>query len=301
MPGMRVRGAGNELVRGSSAAWLSRAAVMGVGLFAVCMAAQGQGTLERIKDENVMKAAVANERPYGYVDENGHLTGESPTIAREILSRIDPEIHLEGVVTNWGDLIPRVRGGDVDVITAGMFITPERCKLVAFSNPTYVVGEAFLVKRGNPQGITDYLSISQNPDARVGLISGTVEYNYAVEVAIPAERALLYTSFDKAVQALQEGKIDAVGLTALTVRSYVRRLDDPSLESTPQFFPVLDGEVTKGYGAFAFRKEDTELVDAFNRHLADFIGSAEHWALVDKFGFLPDMKPDKTAEELCEG
>jgi len=182
-----------------------------------------------------------------------------------------------------------------------MFITPERCRRVAFSNPTYVVGEAFLIKAGNPRGITDYLSISENPEAKVGLIAGTVEYNYAVEVAIPAERALLFACIDEAVEALQAGEIDAVGLTALTVRSYVRRLDDPSIESTAQFFPVVDGQETKGYGAFAFRKEDRALLAAFNRHLEDFIGSDEHWSLVEPFGFHPDMMPDKTAEELCHG
>lgn len=284
----------------SSVAWLARfAAAFGLGLV-LCGTPQAETTLERIKRENSIRAAVANEQPYGYMTEKGRLTGESPEIARAILRRIDPEIELEGTVLAWNDLIPSVREGVVDVITAGMFITPERCRRVAFSNPTYVVGEAFLVKAGNPKGITDYLAVSRNPEARVGLISGTVEYNYAVEVAIPAERAILYTTFDKAVQALQEGEIDAVGLTALTVRSYVRRLDDASLESTEQFFPVIDGEVTKGYGAFAFRKEDRDLVAAFNEHLADFVGSEEHWALVEQFGFLPDMKPDKSAEELCE-
>jgi len=275
--------------------------LMGAMLWGGAGPLAAQDTLERIKRENRIIAAVANERPYGYVNEEGRLTGESPEIARAILARIDPEIRLEGKVTNWGELIPSVQSGEVDVITAGMFITPERCEQVAFSNPTYVVGEAFLVESGNPNEITDYMSISNNRGVKVGLISGTVEYNYAVEVAIPAERALLYTSFDKAVQALQEGEIDAVGLTALTVRSYVRRLEDDSLESTAQFFPVVDGEVTKGYGAFAFRKADQELVAAFNRHLEDFVGSEEHWALVEEFGFYPDMTPDKSAEELCRG
>ncbi|NIR29035.1 MAG: ectoine/hydroxyectoine ABC transporter substrate-binding protein EhuB [Gammaproteobacteria bacterium] len=291
-------------MRNSSAALLFRLVAVGVGLFTVCSGAQGQNALERIKDENVIKAAVANERPYGYVDENGRVTGESPEIARAILARIDPEIKLESVVMNWGELIPRLRHGDIDIITAGMFITPERCELVAFSNPTYVVGEAFLVKRGNPKEIFDYLSISRNRDTKVGLISGTVEYNYAVEVAIPAERALLYTSFDKAVQALRKGEIDAVGLTAATARSYAQRLDDPSIESTLEFFPAVDGKLEKGYGGFAFRKEDQELVDAFNEHLADFIGSKDHWSLLEKhdfFGGFGSMKPGKTAEELCEG
>lgn len=263
--------------------------------------AAAQTTLERIKQEDRIGVAVANEQPYGYITDTGELTGESPTIAREILRRIDPGIEMEGTSMDWGDLIPRLREGDVDVIAAGMFITPARCERVAFSNPTYVVGEAFLVQAGNPKDLDSYEAVSRNHDARVGLVAGTVEYNYAMHSGIPSDRAPLYRDFERAVDALVAGEVDAVGLTSLTARSLARRIDRADLEATPQFYPVIHGEEVKGYGAFAFRKEDEELVAAFNRHLADFIGSDEHWEAVEPFGFAPDMMPDKTAAELCAG
>jgi polar amino acid transport system substrate-binding protein len=180
-----------------------------------------------------------------------------------------------------------------------MFITPARCAEVAFSNPTYLVGEAFAVAAGNPKGLTDYVAISDNPDARVGLIAGTVEYNYALVTGIPAGRALLYRNFAKALEALKAGEVDAVGLTTLSAQSWAR--DDPALDATAQFFPSLDGVVTKGYGGFAFRQEDQELVDAFNAELASLIGSDAHLALVAPFGFSADMLPDQSAEALCQG
>lgn len=263
--------------------------------------AAAQTTLERIKQEDRIGVAVANEQPYGYITDSGELTGESPTIAREILRRIDPGIEMDGIAMDWGDQIPRLRAGDVDVIAAGMFITPARCERVAFSNPTYVVGEAFLVQAGNPKDLDSYEAVSHNHDARVGLVAGTVEYNYAMHSGIPSDRAPLYRDFERAVDALVAGEVDAVGLTSLTARSLARRIDRADLEATPQFYPVIHGEEVKGYGAFAFRKEDEELVAAFNRHLADFIGSDEHWEAVEPFGFAPDMMPDKTAAELCAG
>jgi polar amino acid transport system substrate-binding protein len=76
---------------------------------------------------------------------------------------------------------------------------------------------------------------------------------------------------------------------------------DPDLEATTQFFPKIDGEEVRGYGGFAFRKQDRDFVAAFNQQLAEFIGSEEHLALVGRFGFRSDMVPDKTAEELCKG
>ena len=265
----------------------------------VCTSAAAE-TLERVRAEDRIRVAVANEQPYGYIDDR-RLTGEAPTIAREILRRIDPEIRLEGRSMDWGDLIPSLRAGDVDVIAAGMFITPARCEKVAFTDPTYVVGESFLVREGNPLDIRDYHSISNDPEARVALVAGTVEYNYAMHSGIPAERALLYRDFERAVRALERNEVDAVGLTSLTARSLARRIGEDRFDATRQFYPVIDGEEQKGYGGFAFRKEDRAIVEAFNRELDEFVGSDEHWAMVEEFGFAPDMMPDRTAEELCSG
>lgn len=258
-------------------------------------------TLERVKRTDRIEVAVADENPYGYLTESGELTGESPAIARAVLERIDPGIELDGRAKDWGKLITSLRAGRVDVIAAGMFITPERCEQVAFTDPTYVVGESFLVEQGNPHAIADYHSISNNPETRVGLVAGTVEYNYAMHSGIPAERAQLYRDFDKAVTALRRGEVDAVGLTSLTARSLARRMPEADLEATEQFYPVVRGEEKKGYGAFAFRKDDEAIVAAFNEVLAEFVDTEAHWNLVEEFGFAPEMAPDKTADELCNG
>ncbi len=274
-----------------------------LGLGAALLLAAGTaaaGTLERVQREDRIRVAVANEQPYGYIG-NGRLTGEAPTIAREVLRRIDPEIRLDGRAVDWGDLIPTLRAGEVDIIAAGMFITPARCDKVAFTDPTYVVGESFLVRAGNPLGIRDYHSISNDPQARVALVAGTVEYNYAMHAGIPAERAVLYQDFERAVDALEASDVDAVGLTSLTARSLARRMGEDEFDATPQFYPVIDGEEQKGYGAFALRKDDTAIVEAFNRELDDFIGTEAHWDMVERFGFAPDMAPDRSAEELCAG
>jgi polar amino acid transport system substrate-binding protein len=261
--------------------------------------ATAETTLDRIIDEKTIRVAVANEQPYGYIDSDGNLTGESRAVAREILRRIDPDIRMDGEAVDWSQLIPSLQEGAVDVVAAGMFITPARCEEVEFTDPTYVVGESFLVESGNPEDIGDYHSISDNPDAKVALVAGTVEYNYAMHAGIPADRAILYRDFTRAVDALEAGTVDAVGLTSLTARSLARRIGDGRFEATPQFYPVMNGEEQKGYGAFAFRKGDEAIVAAFNRELGEFIGSDEHWAMVEEFGFAPDMEPDMSAEQLC--
>jgi polar amino acid transport system substrate-binding protein len=259
--------------------------------------ALAQSTLERIREGDIVKVAIAGEAPYGYRDAAGRVTGEAPEIARAVLARIDPAIEIEWVAVDFGQLIPGLQVGEFDIAAAGLFIKPERCAAVAFSEPTYVVGEAFAVRQGNPKQLTSYVAISDHADARVGLIVGTVEPNYALVTGIPAERAPLYRSFEQAIEALKAGEVDAVGLTTLSTQSLVDR--ESGLEATPQFFPTIDGAVVRGYGGFAFRQEDRDLVEAFNAELGGWLGTDEHWSLVEPFGFGPDMAPDKTTAELC--
>ena len=99
-----------------------------------------------------------------------------PEIAREVFRRIDPDIRLEGVTVDFGELIDALRDGRIDVIAAGIFVTPQRCAQIDFSEPTYVVGESFVVRAGNPRGLTDFASISDHEQAKVALIAGTVEW-----------------------------------------------------------------------------------------------------------------------------
>lgn len=261
--------------------------------------ADAQTTLGRIREENKVRIAISGEAPYAYRDAAGEVTGEAPEIARVVLERIDPEIEIEWVETEFGQLIPGLQAGEFDIAAAGMFITPERCEEVAFSDPTYVIGEAFAVKAGNPRNLTDFEAISADQEAKVGLIAGTVEYNYALVAGIPGDRALLYSNFDKAIEALKEDEVDAVALTSLTAKDLVD--GEPELEATRQFYPMLDDQEVKGYGGFAFRREDEALRQEFNRQLESFVGSDEHWALVEPFGFTPEMAPEMTAQVLCAG
>lgn len=279
---------------------ISLALVAGLVLLAAAAPApaDAQTALGRIRDEGVVRIAIAGEAPYGYRHAEGEVTGEAPEIARVVLERIDPAIEIEWVETEFGQLIPGLQAGEFDIAAAGMFITPDRCAEVAFSDPTYVIGEAFAVRKGNPKGLTDYQTISGDPGARVGLIAGTVEYNYALVTGIPGDRAILYRDFTHAIEGLKEGEVDAVGLTTLTAEDLVA--DEPELEATPQFYPVLDGQEVKGYGGFAFRQEDEALRQAFNEELAGFLGSEEHRNLVEPLGFTPEMTaPDMTAQVLC--
>jgi len=259
-------------------------------------------TLERAREGAVVRIGFANEDPYGYRDtDTGRVTGEAPEIARVILKRMGIE-NLEPKVAKFGELIPGLKAGQLDIVAAGMYITPERCREIEFSNPTYRIGESFIVRKGNPKDLHSFEDVAAG-DARIGVMGGAVEHGYAKKLGVPEERIRVYEDYETALVGLKGERIDALAATALTVTVLLRKHDDPEIERAEPFTdPVIDGKPVAGYGAFGFRKEDVALREEFDRHLAEFLGTPEHLALVEPFGFGRHTLPgDVTAEQLCGG
>src|SRR5690606_12923904 len=124
-------------------------AAAGVAGLAMTGAAVAQSTLEKAREQGYIRIGFANEAPYGYATPDGKLTGEAPEVAKAVLAKMGIN-EVDGVLTEFGSLIPGLKAGRFDIIAAGMFITPARCNEVAFSEPSYGIGQAFLVKEGNP-------------------------------------------------------------------------------------------------------------------------------------------------------
>src|SRR5687767_7474356 len=131
------------------------ALAVGAAAITTAFAAQAQTTLERAKEDGFIRVGFANEAPFGYATPDGKLTGESPEVVRAVLAKMGID-QVDGVLTEFGSLIPGLQAGRFDIIAAGMFVNPKRCEQVQFSEPTYGIGQAFLVAAGNPKEIADY-------------------------------------------------------------------------------------------------------------------------------------------------
>jgi hypothetical protein len=125
----------------------------------------GGSTLDQVKEEGSITVGFANERPYAYQD-GGELVGEAPAVHSYIFDKIGG-IELDGKQSGFDSLIPSLNADRVDVVTAGMFITPERCQQADFSNPEYVATTSLLVPKGNPEGLSDYTSVAEPLQPRV--------------------------------------------------------------------------------------------------------------------------------------
>src|SRR5262245_56610641 len=133
-------------------------AALGFSAVSLSRLARAASSLERAKQDGFIRVGFANEAPFGFATPEGKLTGEAPEVVKAVLNAMGiPQV--DGVLTEFGSLIPGLKAKRFDIIAAGMFITPKRCAESAFSEPSYGIGQAMLVKAGNPKQHADYGSI----------------------------------------------------------------------------------------------------------------------------------------------
>lgn len=253
--------------------------------------------LEEATETGQIAVGIANEAPYGYTTPEGELTGEAPEIAKHILGEMGIT-EVDAVITEFGSLIPGLNAGRFGMVAAGMFVTPARCEQVAFSEPTYGIGQAFLVQEGNPMGLQDYADILETEDATLAVMAGAVERGYARDAGIPDGQVMVVPDTAAGTAAVQSGRANAFALTSLSIR---RLAEGAAGVEMAEPFGEVAGQSVTGHGAFAFRPEDQAFLEEFNSHLAEFIGTEEHLELVEPFGFTESELPVKSTAELCQG
>jgi polar amino acid transport system substrate-binding protein len=260
----------------------------------------GGGTLERARQQGTIKVGFANEAPYGFTDTSGKLTGEAPELARVVFKELGIN-EVQGVQLAFGGLIGGLQARQFDVIAAGMFITPERCGQVAFSDPEYVAQNAFLVPKGNPEGLLKFEDAAKK-NLKLGVLTGAVEGGFAEKLGVPKGNIKTFEDQPSAFEGLEAKRIDAVALTRISLADILSKHKDAPYEITEPFVPIIDGKEQLGAGGFAFRKQDSELLTAFNGKLSELKQSNRLLPIIKPFGFTEAELPgDHTAAELCKG
>jgi polar amino acid transport system substrate-binding protein len=259
----------------------------------------GSGSrLDKLKSAGKITVGIAGEEPYDFLD-HGKLTGEDPTVQAAIWKAVGID-KVDSKQVSFDALIPGLIAGNFDVVAAGMFINPDRCKQAAFSEPMYTAPNAFMVPKGNPDNISDFESVAK-AGIKLGVFSGAVEGDYAKKAGVAGGKIITVPDMPTGVTQLQQGRIRAIGLTSITLKWTLKQ--DPSIDAevTEPFVPVVDGKEQIGAGAAVFRKEDTDLVEAFNKELKKLKDSGKLTELIEPFGFGPETLPpdDLTTAKLC--
>ncbi len=253
-------------------------------------------SLTQLQQQNLIRLGYAIEAPYAYLGSDGAVTGEAPEVAKVLVAALGIT-RIEWVQTDFNLLINGLLDHRYDVIVAGMYITPERAQSVRFSNPDFHAQPGLLVRTGNPLQLHSYADIVNNPSAKVAVIAGAVEENDLHAAGASADQLVIVPDAITGQTAVTSGLADGLALTSVTVR-WIAANDPVKATEVADPFTAAPLNSAGGYGGFAFRPEDTQLVDAWNAAMATLIGSPEHIQLISQFGFTVDELPGNMTTDM---
>ena len=226
--------------------------------------------------------------PWNNLNAAGELEGAEIDFANEACERMN--VTCEWVTQDWDGILPALLNGKYDIIIAGMSITEERKKKVNFTNGYMTDGIRFAalkssnlgsmgtnwsgsqtkkVNLSNPTG-KELAAIAQMNTAMEGMIIGaqgaTTHQNYVEKYMQGAVEMRLYQTMDDLHLDLAAGRIDAaIG----DVGSLLDFMATEEGQEVTMFGPNLSGDVLgEGVGG-AVRKEDTDIVEMWNKVIAE--------------------------------
>ncbi|HVP23659.1 MAG TPA: basic amino acid ABC transporter substrate-binding protein [Conexivisphaerales archaeon] len=208
--------------------------------------------------------------PFEYQLSNGTVTGFDMDVIRALAIQDGYNGITIKNFASFDSLIPALQQGQVDVVAAGMTITPDRQAQVNFTNPYWQADQSILVlnsSNSNPQSITDLAGKT------VGVQTGTTGESLAEQYNTTLGPIKHYDTFLLAVLDLVNGKLDAVIVdspvaTAFTGQYSVR---------------VASTVVTGEQWGFAVKIGNTSLLNGLNSALATFKGSTQWNALIKQY------------------
>ena len=201
--------------------------------------------------------------PFEYV-ENGEIAGFDAEIIKEAAKRM--EIEYKWLNTNFDGLIPALQTKKVDIVIAGMSVTPEREKAVNFSIPYLTSNVAIVTNSKNP--IKDMNDLSGKS---YGVELGTTKEASARK--IDGAEVVPFSSTTGALVALKSGKIDGMVLDESVSSKYIEK--NPELV----LVGIMEGEPK----AAAFNKDDKELMENFSKVLEEMITDGTVAELREKY------------------
>lgn len=247
--------------------------VLSVVLAAACMVSMAAcGSSNKSSDSNsdkgqdkLVMATNAEFPPYEYYD-GDDVVGIDVDFAQAIADKLGMELSVEDMA--FDSIIPAVQSGKADFGAAGMTVTEERQSQVDFSDSYYTGRQVIIVREDN----TDITGPDDLNGKKIGVQLGTTGDIYSSD-DYGDDNVERYNKGVEAVQALQQGKIDAVIIDDQPAQTFVKENEG---------LKILDTEYVEEDYALCFKKGN-DLVDKVNDAIAELKKDGTFDKIVEKY------------------
>ena len=223
---------------------------------ALCTALSAQA-----KDWKTVRIGMdATYPPFETVNPQGQIVGFEVDYTNALCAKMHVTCTFQN--QDWDGIIPALLSGKFDVILSAMNITPARAKLVVFSDVYAATPPVWVTTMANK---SDDTSPAAMKDKTVGTQSSTVFANF-LEKNYKGVDLKLYPGGDEPFADLANGRLDYVVSDSLVSQQFIDK--NPGCCRIVAEIPRTPDVFGPGTGA-AFRPEDTDLRDMFNKAIAE--------------------------------
>ena len=218
--------------------------------------------LQTITEKGVIIVASGYGVPFFYIDsETNQISGIDADIITEIAKRLGIK-KIEVKEVPFANLLEKLNTDDsIDIAASGIYITPEREKLVAFTQPLYKETENIIVPK-----FSEINFMSDLKNAVVGVEKGTAFEELAKKWKKNnlIKDIMFFENSSELLNSINNKKVDA-GISDSVVVSYLISKNKNLLLRT------LKGYTSEIPGAIgiAVRKDEISLLNALNKTISD--------------------------------
>lgn len=202
---------------------MTRLKLLAFAIVAIALGVTGavaqESTYDVIKKRGTLIAGLRNDfPPAGYINQQGQWVGFEIDLMDYIANKLGVKVQREQVTSRTR--IPMLVNGNIDVIMAVMNPTRERGKVIDFTQPYFLGGQALLVRKDS--GVK---SIADMAGKKVGTVQGSQDAN-GVTAFQPKAELVFFQEYPQAFLALKQNRIDAMSTTDLTLAAFAK--EDPT-------------------------------------------------------------------------
>ena len=224
------------------------------------------GELATVETGKLTMATNAAFPPYEMTTDAGEFEGIDIETAQAIADKLGLELQIDDM--DFDAALLSVQQGKADIVMAGVTVTDERKAVMDFSD-SYATGiQSIIVPEGSDIASPDDLA-----GKKIGTQRGTTGYIYCSD-DFGDENVVAYDDGLTAVQALNNGQVDAVVIDNEPAKAYVE--SNPGLK-------ILDTSYAEEDYAIGMNKSNTALLEAVNAALEELKADGTLQAIVDKY------------------
>ncbi|WP_395320148.1 amino acid ABC transporter substrate-binding protein [Fructilactobacillus frigidiflavus] len=199
--------------------------------------------------------------PMGFRDKNGKLIGYDVEMAKAAFKKMGLKPKFQ--VIDWSMKETELNTGHIDAIWNGYTMTPERAKHAAFSKPYHEDNQVLLTKANSGINVPQDMHGKQ-----LGVQSGSVgfdDFNQDPKVLKQylGTKPVQYDTFDKAINDVKVGRINAVLIDADYAKYYLAH----NHSSEP--LKLVKTDFPADYDAVGLRKQDKTLREKLDKAIEE--------------------------------